>query len=167
MKTNKFFMPNRQIFRGGPEFGGDVEKSEPKQPTFNETKGVDPDPKESHEKVVDEARKKLVELKQEPVLHEPTPEEIEIRDRFLKCEVRKQTVESYLNTIRLTETGKGPKFEADKKLVESLKGKILTICDEIEKDATEIHDILAKRDVDKEAAQRYIDYAKNTRDSLK
>lgn len=152
MKTHKFFMPNRQVFRGGPESGGDVEKDEPK---------------ESHEKVVDEARKKLVELKQEPVLHEPTPEEIEIRDRFLKCGILKQTIESYLNTIRLIETSKGPKFEADKKLVESLKGKILTICDDLEKDATEIRDVLAKRDVDMKFANQYIDYAKTTRDSLK
>lgn len=165
MESNRFFMPNRQIFRGGPEHGGNVEKNKTDQPTFNEASKT----KESHEEIIDKARKNLVKLKQEPVFSEITPIEKEIHDRLAKCEVRKQTIDSYLNTIRQIESGKGggPVFEADKKLVESLKGKILTICNDIEKDAIEIRDVLAEKDADKTFAQQYIDYAKNIRDSLK
>ena len=170
MKNHKFFMPKRQIFKGGPEQGSDFErKNSIDWPASSEVDSPTPQRKELNKKIVDEVRKSLVKLKQKPVVKELTAEEVAIQDKLNKCEVRKQTIEFYLDTIRQIEKSKSekPGFKIDKKLIESLKEKIVTICDEMEKEAREVLDVLATRDEDKAKAKQYIDYAYDTMDSFK
>lgn len=170
MKNNKIFMPKRQIFRDGPEQGHDFEiKPNIDHLKSNEINDSTLQSKKLNYKIINEVKKSLVKLKQEPLSKELTSEELAIQEKLNKCEVEMQTIEFYLNVIRETQKSTKEKqgFDIDKKLIESLKEKIITICDEMEREAKEVLDHLATREVDKERAKKYIDYSYNTRDSFK